>query len=97
MEVHTMTSPIRTCLGCRKRVNREELIRIVASNAQVLPDVARTFPGRGAYLHQRSECIKNAVDRRLIARALRIQAPIDTLQLELLVTTNTVLTAKSGV
>ncbi len=92
-----MTAPTRTCLGCKKKANQEELIRIVISNGQVVPDFAQTLPGRGAYLHQQSECIKNAIDRRFISRALRVSAPIDTLPLDALLTTKTVLTAKSGV
>lgn len=92
-----MTTSMRTCLGCKKKANQEELIRIVFSNGQVVPDFAKTLPGRGAYLHQQSECIKNAIDRRLFSRALRISAAIDTLPIDALLTTKTVLTAKSGV
>jgi len=82
-----MTAPMRTCLGCRKKANQEELIRIVVSKNQVVPDFAQTFPGRGAYLHQQSECIKNAIDRRLFTRALRVLVTIDTSHLDALLTT----------
>lgn len=92
-----MTAPIRTCLGCKKKANQEEMIRIVLSNGQVVPDLAKTLPGRGAYLHQQPECIKTAIDRRLFTRALRVKVAFGTLPIDALLTTKTVLTAKSGV
>ena len=68
--------PIRTCIGCRARATKSELLRVVAgsdANGQpaIAPDPDGTAPGRGAHLHPTIECYDLAVRRRAFARALR--------------------------
>ena len=70
-------TPVRTCVGCRKRAARSELLRVVAGTDSdgrpaVLPDPERTAPGRGAHLHPTTECFELAVRRRALPRALRV-------------------------
>jgi len=43
----------------------------------VVPDPRTRLPGRGAWLHPDPECLDQAVRRRAVARALRVQAPVD--------------------
>ncbi len=43
----------------------------------VVPDPRTRLPGRGAWLHLDPECLDQAVRRRAVARALRVQAPVD--------------------
>jgi predicted RNA-binding protein YlxR (DUF448 family) len=43
----------------------------------LLVDVRRRLPGRGAWLHQSSACLEQAEKRRALARALRRPAPLD--------------------
>jgi predicted RNA-binding protein YlxR (DUF448 family) len=73
--------PIRTCIGCRKRAEAAELLRVVAepgsSPLRVVPDPRRCAPGRGAWLHPSAECAELAERRRAFARALRSPVPID--------------------
>ena len=77
--------PVRTCIGCRERAAKRELLRVVAGTdaedqdrAQgswfVVPDPSGTAPGRGAHLHPTSECLALAERRRAFARALRHDA-----------------------
>ncbi|RNM15871.1 YlxR family protein [Nocardioides pocheonensis] len=74
--------PVRTCIGCRKRAAKRELLRVVAgpgahgadSSAAVVPDPGGTAPGRGAHLHPTLECFELAERRRAFARALRHDA-----------------------
>ncbi|MGH3428871.1 MAG: YlxR family protein [Mycobacteriales bacterium] len=72
---------IRTCIGCRKRANIAELVRLVAvlrgDVRQVMPDSARRLPGRGAWLHPESGCLSQAERRNVFGRSLRRAGPMD--------------------
>jgi hypothetical protein len=75
--------PVRTCIGCRERVAKSELVRVTAGSdadglAAVVPDPAATRPGRGAHLHPTSACYDLAVRRRAFAPALRVRSALDT-------------------
>jgi uncharacterized protein len=63
--------PERTCVGCRRRGPKPNLIRIVrtATGASVDPD--QTSPGRGAYVHRDAGCVHEAAKGTVLARALR--------------------------
>ncbi len=68
--------PVRTCVGCRERAAKSELLRVVAGSdldghPAVMPDPDAIAPGRGALLHPTSRCYDLAVRRRAFARALR--------------------------
>ena len=74
--------PVRTCIGCRERVAKSELLRVTAgSDADgrpvVVPDPAATRPGRGAHLHPTPACYDLAVRRRAFGRALRVTTALD--------------------
>ncbi|MFC7494850.1 MULTISPECIES: YlxR family protein [unclassified Nocardioides] len=69
--------PVRTCVGCRTRAAKAELLRVtVGSDAHghpaVVPDPKGTTPGRGAHLHPTTECYELAVRRKAFGRALRV-------------------------
>ena len=69
--------PVRTCVGCRARAAKSELLRVVVgSDAQgqpaVCPDPRGTALGRGAHVHPTTQCYDLAVRRRAFSRALRL-------------------------
>jgi len=65
-------SPLRTCVGCRKVFGKEHLIRIVSSpQGELVPDLKANLPGRGAYLCSRSECVRKAMKRNVLAHAFK--------------------------
>ena len=66
-----MASPVRTCVGCRRRADKTELVRLVWQQSVVV-DRAQREPGRGAYLHPGPDCLALAVRRRSVGRALRV-------------------------
>jgi predicted RNA-binding protein YlxR (DUF448 family) len=74
--------PVRTCIGCRRRAAKRELLRIVArtdaggqdATWYALPDPSGTTPGRGAHLHPTAECLALAERKRAFSRALRHDA-----------------------
>lgn len=63
----------RTCIGCRRAVERHELVRLVWSegSAAVMVDERAVLPGRGAWIHPDEVCIALALKRRAVGRALR--------------------------
>lgn len=81
--------PVRTCVGCRRQVAQDDVVRLVLIAAddagsapeQVVWDAARVLPGRGAWLHPQRECFDTAVKRKAFNRAFR--RPVDTSSLEL--------------
>ena len=77
---------VRTCVGCRQRAPKQQLLRVVAgqqgSDRVVLPDPASRAPGRGAHLHPTTECLELALRRRAFPRALRVEGALDSAVLE---------------
>ena len=65
--------PQRTCVGCRGRAGKGELIRVVRRpDGRVAVDPRGREPGRGAYLHPAPGCWARATERGVLARALRV-------------------------
>ncbi|MFJ3826192.1 YlxR family protein [Streptomyces nodosus] len=75
---HARVRPERTCLGCRERAAKIELLRTVVDGDLCVPDPRGTLPGRGAYVHPALACLDLAVRRRAFPRALRVPGPLDT-------------------
>ena len=78
-----MSEPVRTCVGCRKRATKRELLRVTAGSdasghPAVVPDPDATAPGRGAHLHPVPECYDLAVRRKAFTRALRERTGLST-------------------
>ncbi|MFM5967706.1 MAG: YlxR family protein [Micrococcales bacterium] len=76
--------PVRTCVGCRQRALRSELARVCITHSQstsgpvLVVDSKTNLPGRGAWIHASSECLKLAIERRAFVRALKLSASPDT-------------------
>jgi predicted RNA-binding protein YlxR (DUF448 family) len=62
---------MRTCVGCKERVVKSSLLRLVAVGDVIQPDPRARLPGRGAYLHPSLACLELARRRRAFPRALR--------------------------
>jgi predicted RNA-binding protein YlxR (DUF448 family) len=71
------SSPVRTCVGCRKRASVSDLLRVVARDGDLVPDPLRRLPGRGASVHPTPECLHAAERRRAFGRALRSSVPLE--------------------
>ena len=49
--------PIRSCIACRKKVDKRQLVRLVRSqDGSVLVDSSHKKMGRGAYICNNSSC-----------------------------------------
>ncbi|MCX4905002.1 YlxR family protein [Streptomyces sp. NBC_00878] len=82
---HARACPERTCVGCRERAAKIDLLRTVATEGECVPDPRGTLPGRGAYVHPALVCLDLAVRRRAFTRALRAPGPLETKALRLYV------------
>ncbi len=83
MSPDPLEGPVRTCIGCRERAAKSELVRVTAGSdpdgrPAAVPDLAATAPGRGAHLHPTTRCYDLAVRRKAFARALRVPAGLGT-------------------
>jgi len=64
--------PQRTCVGCRKSLDQDLLVRYVLSpQGEVVVDYRRKLPGRGVYTCFDLECVESAVKRGHLCRSLR--------------------------
>ncbi len=66
------TSPTRSCCGCGGKAPQAALQRFVLRDGELQPDGVPRGPGRGAYLHPEAGCLRQALRRRTVGRALRV-------------------------
>jgi len=71
-------NPVRTCVGCKARVAKSSLLRLVVAGDGIVPDPQARQPGRGAYVHPSLACFELAQRRKAFPRALRVPGPLDT-------------------
>jgi len=70
--------PIRTCLGCRQRRPKRELVRLVRrADGVVACDASRAAPGRGAYVCADAACLERALKAGRLSQALRGRCRMD--------------------
>ena len=72
-----LPGPQRTCVGCRVKAAKTDLLRVVAIEGALTPDPAGRLPGRGASVHLDPRCVDLAEKRRAFPRALRLAGPLD--------------------
>jgi predicted RNA-binding protein YlxR (DUF448 family) len=64
--------PVRTCVGCRGRSPKADLLRLnVGAAGSIRLDPSGSGPGRGAYVHGRRSCVEAALSQGALARGLR--------------------------
>lgn len=61
--------PQRTCIGCREKKDKKELIRIVRDKeGKISLDRIGRANGRGAYICDNIECLEKAIKTKALAR-----------------------------
>ena len=71
-----MKSPERTCMACRNKSEKGDLIRIVKEKkGQISIDNTYKINGRGMYICKNKECIQKAIKTRAVSRAFRQEVP----------------------
>lgn len=71
--------PQRMCIACRQGAGKRQLVRVVRTANGVEVDPGGKLAGRGAYLHPWRRCWQQALDGRLLQRALRTQIQAEAL------------------
>jgi predicted RNA-binding protein YlxR (DUF448 family) len=64
--------PERSCVGCRTRRPKGELLRVARGDGRVDVDPSGQGPGRGAYVCPDPACVALAVRKGTLARVLRV-------------------------
>lgn len=65
--------PERTCVACRRAKPKRELVRIVRGpDGSITVDPRGKAPGRGAYIGPSRECLRLALERKALERALGV-------------------------
>ena len=68
--------PMRQCMGCRERMAKKELIRVVrTAEGEVTLDFSGKLNGRGAYVCPKMECLKKAIKSKSLDRSLEVTIP----------------------
>jgi predicted RNA-binding protein YlxR (DUF448 family) len=72
MSMRNKRIPQRTCIVCRQKKDKKDLIRLVRTNSGTVEmDLSGKKPGRGAYLCARKNCWEEGFKRNHLEHALR--------------------------
>jgi len=63
--------PERTCVVCRRKAGKRELVRLVCSGGSIETDLRGKKPGRGVYLCLSSECWEKGLKSNRVEFGLR--------------------------
>ena len=68
--------PQRQCMGCRERMEKRQLIRVVRTpEGNVQLDFSGKCNGRGAYICPNVECLKKVQKSKALERSLETAIP----------------------
>ena len=68
--------PQRQCMGCRERMDKRDLIRVVrGTDGNVSLDFSGKAAGRGAYICPMADCLKKAQRSKSLERSLEVTIP----------------------
>ncbi len=80
-------TPERTCIGCRRKCNKDELLRVVLCPGVNAPDPAGialdmtgSMKGRGAYLCRKRECLELAVKKKAFSRTFKQAVSVEAIE-----------------
>lgn len=74
--------PLRTCIGCRKTIEKKYVVRLVACGGVLKADGKAVIEGRGAYICPEKICLDGAYKKGAFPRALK--AKVDILDIDAL-------------
>ena len=87
--------PLRSCIACREKLPKRELIRIVRTPEGTLEiDPKGKLAGRGAYFCRQRECIEAALAPGRLSKALKCAVAAS--EAETLLTSVSLLSDESG-
>lgn len=66
--------PQRTCIGCKEKKDKKELIRIVKDKeGNITLDRTGRSNGRGAYICDNVQCLEKAIKTKALARTFEMK------------------------
>ncbi len=68
-------TPERTCILCRNKFSKMELIRVVRLNGEFFLDETHKKDGRGAYICHKCKASDDLLKKRALDRAFRARVP----------------------
>lgn len=78
--IKNLKVPLRTCIGCKCKKPKKELIRIIrTSEGKIEIDKTGKKSGRGAYLCGNVGCLDIAFRKNNLNRSLKQDIPLQTL------------------
>ena len=70
-------APERTCVACRDKTAKRDLVRLVRSGDVVVADPEGRMPGRGVYLCRQRECWETGLKNTRIEFGLRTKITVE--------------------
>ena len=67
--------PLRTCVCCRGRFCKADLIKVARCGGEYLVDTAAKAEGRGAYVCKNPACLEKAIKKRAFDRSFKCRLP----------------------
>ena len=66
--------PQRTCIGCKEKKDKKDLIRIVKDKeGNITLDKTGRSNGRGAYICDNIQCLEKAIKTKALARTFEME------------------------
>ena len=64
--------PLRRCMGCNERKEKQYLVRIVRNENSAEIDLSGKKNGRGAYICRNEKCLDKVIKNKRLSRSLKI-------------------------
>jgi predicted RNA-binding protein YlxR (DUF448 family) len=78
--IKNLKIPLRTCIGCKCKKPKKEMIRIVRTpDGKIIIDKTGKKSGRGAYLCSDVKCLDAAFKENSLNKSLKQDIPLQTL------------------
>lgn len=71
---------IRTCIACRTRKNKQELLRIISKKNIAFVDETQKENTRGMYICNSKDCINKLLKAKDITKCIKIDATSDSIK-----------------
>jgi len=70
---HPAKTPIRTCIGCRKKGAKQSLVRLTYTESGIIEvDTRKIREGRGIYLCEATDCWEKGLKGNRLEHALKV-------------------------
>lgn len=76
--MNTRKIPLRKCTGCGEMKSKKEMIRVIKTpEDEIVLDTTGKKNGRGAYICNSIDCLKQAIKSKGLERSLKTAIPLE--------------------